>query len=97
MDLRLISANDLISDIQKGWDMDTVNGITAATVLKQIITDIQNEPTIKAVPYYEIAKTILKIRAINSNFDYIPRKEVIDILWRLIDEKPKEAADDCKN
>lgn len=91
MDLRLISANDLISDIQKGWDMNTVNGITAATVLKQIITDIQNEPTIKAVPYYEIAKTILKIRSINPDFECIPRKEVIDILWRLIDGK--EVAD----
>lgn len=93
MELKLISANDLIYDIQNSWDMDTIDGITATAVINQTISDIKNQPTIKAVPYYEIAKTILKIRAINSNFDYIPRKEVIDILWRLIDEKPKEAAD----
>lgn len=82
---RLIDADKLIDDIEHSWDMDSVNGITAETVIKQIKTDIKNTPTIKAVPYCEIAKAILQIRSINPRFDYIPRKEVIEILWRLID------------
>lgn len=89
---RLIDADKLIDDIEHSWDMDTINNITATVVINQTKTDIRNAPTIKAVPYCEIAKSILQIRSINPRFDYIPRKEVIEILWRLIDEKPKEAA-----
>lgn len=47
---RLIDADELIKDIHEFWDWDTVNGITATTVLKQTITDIQNAPTVDAVP-----------------------------------------------
>lgn len=82
---RLIDADKLIDDIEHSWDMDSVNGITATVVINQTKTDIRNAPTIKAVPYCEIAKSILQIRSINPRFDYIPRKEVIEILWRLID------------
>lgn len=49
--MRLIDADALIEDIKtKLWDWDTVDGITATTVLKQTITDIGNAPTIDAVP-----------------------------------------------
>lgn len=49
--MRPIDADDLINEIKyRLWDWDTVNGITAQTVLKQTITDIQNQPTIDAVP-----------------------------------------------
>lgn len=49
--MRLIDADALIEDIKtKLWDWDTVDGITSLTVLKQTITDINNAPTIDAVP-----------------------------------------------
>ena len=44
--MRLIDADALIESIKHGlWDWETVNGITATTVLKQTIRDIQNMPT----------------------------------------------------
>ena len=91
---RYIDADKLIDDIEHSWDMDTINNITATVVINQTKTDIRNAPTIKAVPYCEIAKSILQIRSINPNFECISRKEVIAILWRLIDGKPKEATDE---
>lgn len=40
-----ISRENLINDIENVlWDWDTVDGITATTVLKQTITDIRNQP-----------------------------------------------------
>ena len=49
--MRPIDADDLINEIKYHlWDWDTVNGITAQTVLKQTITDIKNQPTIDAIP-----------------------------------------------
>ena len=49
--MRLIDADDLINEIKYHlWDWDTVNGITAQTVLKQTITDIQNQAAVDAVP-----------------------------------------------
>ena len=59
---------------------------------QKVLYIIRQQDTIKAVPYCRIARTILKIRKINPNFDCIPRKEVIDLLWKLIDGK--EAADE---
>ena len=38
------------------WDYKTVDGITATTVLKQTITDIDNQPTVDAIPIEWIAK-----------------------------------------
>lgn len=41
-----INKEKLINDIENVlWDWDTVDGITATTVLKQTITDIKNQPT----------------------------------------------------
>ena len=91
MEMRLINAREL-EDIFH-WGIDDMAVWGDQMLDDKVIQIIREQPEVKAVPYYEIAKTILKIRAINSNFDYIPRKEVIDILWRLIDGKPKEAAD----
>lgn len=49
--MRPIDADALIEDIKKClWDWETVDGITSSTVLKQTITDIENAPTIDAVP-----------------------------------------------
>ena len=48
--MRPIDADALIADIISLWDRDTIDGITAKTVLKQTITDIGNMPTIDAVP-----------------------------------------------
>ena len=46
--MRLIDADALIEDMKTLWDYETVDGITSSTVLKQIVTDIQNAPTIAA-------------------------------------------------
>ena len=44
--MRLIDADALIDEIKhKLWDWESVDGITATTVLKQTITDIENQPT----------------------------------------------------
>jgi len=48
--MRLIDADNLIKDVMELWDYKTVDGITATTVLKQTITDIENQPTVKAIP-----------------------------------------------
>lgn len=43
--MRLIDADALIDEIKhKLWDWESVDGITATTVLKQTITDIENQP-----------------------------------------------------
>lgn len=57
--MRLIDADELIKDIMELWDYKTVDGITATTVLKQTITDIENQPTVNAIP---IDKPFLKMR-----------------------------------
>jgi hypothetical protein len=45
--MRLIDADKLIDEIKNClWDWDYVDGITATTVLKQTITDIENQPTV---------------------------------------------------
>lgn len=47
---RYIDADALISAIKRElWDWVTVDGMTATTVLKQTITDIQNAPTADVV------------------------------------------------
>lgn len=49
--MRLIDADKLIDEIKNSlWDWESVDGITATTVLKQTITDIGNQQTIDAVP-----------------------------------------------
>lgn len=46
--MRLIDADALIHEIKEClWDWDSVDGITATTVLKQTISDIENMPTIE--------------------------------------------------
>lgn len=54
--MRLIDADNLIKDVMELWDYKTVNGITAITVLKQTITDIENQPTVEAIPIEWIEK-----------------------------------------
>lgn len=43
---RLGDLDALADDVRSLWDYKTVDGITASTVLKQIMTDIGNCPTI---------------------------------------------------
>ena len=51
--MRLIDADALIDDIKNHlWDWGNVNGITAQTVLKQTITDIENQPA--ASPWHRV-------------------------------------------
>ena len=88
MSLRLISASDLEDVFLYGIENMAVLGDQELDA--KVIEIIRQQPTIKAVPYYEIAQAILKVRGINKGFDEIPRQEVIDILWKLIDDKPKQ-------
>lgn len=60
--MRLIDADKLIKDVMELWDYKTVDGITATTVLKQTITDIENQPTVKAIPIEWIKKWCNKER-----------------------------------
>ncbi|MBQ1569664.1 MAG: hypothetical protein IIZ78_00965 [Clostridiales bacterium] len=83
--MRLINANELEDLFLYGIDDMSVLGDQAQD--QRVIDLIRQQQTIKTVPFYEIAKAILKIRSINPDFEYIPRKEIIDILWRLIDDK----------
>lgn len=88
MSLRLISGKDLEDVFLYGIDDMAVLGDQELDA--KVIDLIRQQPTIKAVPYYEIAQAILKVRGIKKGFDDIPRQEVIDILWKLIDDKPKQ-------
>ena len=48
---RYIDADELIHDIKHClWDWDSVDDITASLVLKQTITDIENQPTAHVAP-----------------------------------------------
>ena len=91
MELRLINANELVDVFIYGINDMAVLGDQELD--EKVIEIIMQQPTIKAVPYYEIARTIMKIRSIKGELDYIPKEQVIKLLWKLIDAKPKEAAD----
>ena len=97
--MRLINANELEDLFLYGIDDMSVLGDQAQD--QRVIDLIRQQQTIKAVPFYEIARAILKVRELNPNFEYIKRQDVIDILWKLIDVKTeaqeaKEAADAIK-
>ena len=85
MDIKLINAKELEDFFLYGIDDMSVLGDQELD--ERVIDIIRQQHVVKAVPYYEIARAILKIRSINSNFEYVNRKEVIDVLWKLIDVK----------
>ena len=60
--MRVIDADKLKKDVMELWDYKTVDGITATTVLKQTITDIENQPTVKAIPIETIKKEIERLK-----------------------------------
>lgn len=39
---KYISADEIKNDIKTLWDWETIDGITSSTVLKQVLTDIDN-------------------------------------------------------
>lgn len=43
---RLVDADAMVDDVKNLWDYATVDRITSSTVLKQVMTDIGNAPTI---------------------------------------------------
>lgn len=57
----LISRKEAIDNIKHGFDFDTVDGIKATTVLKQVISDLEKMPS--AAPTDENRTDIEKIRA----------------------------------
>lgn len=48
--MRLIDADKFKEDLMKLWDYSCVDGITATTVLKQVLHDIDNAPTVAERP-----------------------------------------------
>lgn len=84
-DLRLINANELEDFFKYGINDMAVLGDQELD--QRVIDIIRQQHEVKAVPYYEVARAILKIRAINSNYEYVKRQDVIDVLWKLIDVK----------
>ena len=92
MGLRLINANELEDLFLYGIDDKAVLGDQELD--GKVLDIVRQQQTIKAVSYYEIARTIMEIRSIRGELDYIPREQVIRLLWKLIDAKPKEARDD---
>ena len=84
--LRLINAKELEDLFEYGIDDLAVLGDQALDAKVQEI--IMNQPTISAVPYYKIAQTIIKVREMHEGLDYVNKKDVIDLLWRLIDKRP---------
>lgn len=77
--MRLIDADKLIKDVMELWDYKTVDGITATTVLKQTITDIENQPTVKAIPIEWIEKEITKNGGLNyGNYGWSLQKMLED-------------------
>lgn len=58
---RLIDADDLIQFEESVWDFHTINNITSKVVCKQILTDIQNQPTIEAIPLSFIREEIERL------------------------------------
>lgn len=87
---KLIYANELVDIFLYGVDDMAVLGDQELDA--KVIDIIRQQPEAKAVPYCDIARAILKIREINANFEYVKRQDVIDIMWSLIDEKPKKEA-----
>lgn len=64
--MRLIDADKLIDEIKNSlWDWESVDGITATTVLKQTITDIGNQQTIDAVPVVRCKDCVNRHNPIN--------------------------------
>ena len=85
MEQRLINANELEDFFLYGINDMAVLGDQELD--ERVMDIIRQQPTVKAVPYYEIARAILKIRSINVEDENIPRQDVIDILWKLIEVK----------
>lgn len=44
--MRLIDADDFRADLMNLWDFNSVDGITAETVLKQVLHDLDNAKTV---------------------------------------------------
>lgn len=51
------------------WDFESVDGITASTVLKQTITDIKNQPSIDAVQVVRCKDCIHRPTGTGANHD----------------------------
>ena len=54
---RLGDLDAMVDDVKNLWDYATVDGITSSTVLKQVMTDIGNAPTIVPADMAERSET----------------------------------------
>lgn len=82
--MSLIDADKLIKDIKQLWDYKTVDDITATTVLKQTITDIENQPTVKAIP----------IKWIKNYASHKASEDLIDCYWHFWEDDALKMIDD---
>lgn len=78
--MRLIDADNFRADLINLWDFNSVDGITAETVLKQVIHDLDNAKTVDVTDIatamgYDTAKE----RCIATiNFDKEQLQEIVD-------------------
>jgi len=80
-----INRDALIAEIERSWDWDSIDGITATAVLKQTISDIKNYPAVDVVDrvslrdaLYEADAITMRGVAIINKFSaaVVPGKEV---------------------
>lgn len=59
-----VDRDALIADIERSWDWDSVDGITATAVLKQTISDIKNHPAADVVDRVSLRDALYEADAI---------------------------------
>lgn len=60
--MRLIDADDFRADIMNLWDYNSVDDITAETVLKQVLHDLDNAPTVELLMGRMVNGVIIPIK-----------------------------------
>lgn len=77
--MRLIDADDFRADLMNLWDYNSVDGITAETVLKQVLHDLDNAKTVDAMDIATIGYEAAKERCIAKiSFDKEQLQEIVD-------------------
>lgn len=77
-----VDRDALIADIERSWDWDSIDGITATAVLKQTISDIKNYPAADVVGRKTLRDALYEADAITFKglaiIDKFPAADVTD-------------------
>ena len=92
-----INRDALIAEIERSWDWDSIDGITATAVLKQTVSDIKNYPAADVVDrkalrdaLYEADAITFKGLAILDNFPAAAVRPEAHGHWVGVDDYPHE-------